>query len=331
MKLLLSVFVLFVSAHVGVQAGPPILVAKVPPRHFNTIGEALAVANPDDTIEVGPGIYDESLNITKSLVAIKGAGPQHVLIRSPGNQNAFNVGDPNAPTSVSVTVSGLMITSLEGNGFSLRAGANLFLKNCVIVDCAESGVVYDHTGNEFVATRPELSAINCTFANNGNFAVNYRTHSGGRVRLDDCIFSRNSHRFPSETAQCNFTSATSTALLVEIGRSLAFGLALLRAENGYPLVIQGFTPIAANPLFVNSTNGNFTLLPGSPAINAGTPGLARLDPDGTTCNLGAFSGPESAPFWPYPVGGPLIKTLTLEPNAVAQGGKITVKATATTR
>ncbi|HEX2658868.1 MAG TPA: hypothetical protein VHU40_11375, partial [Polyangia bacterium] len=46
---------------------------------------------------------------------------------------------------------------------------------------------------------------------------------------------------------------------------------------------------AVDPMFVNAAAGDFHLLPGSPAVDAGDP--AVLDPDGSRADLGVYGGP----------------------------------------
>jgi hypothetical protein len=46
--------------------------------------------------------------------------------------------------------------------------------------------------------------------------------------------------------------------------------------------------IDQDPMFVDPANGDFTLMPGSPCIDAGDPSLPN-DPDGTTADMGAFA------------------------------------------
>jgi hypothetical protein len=50
---------------------------------------------------------------------------------------------------------------------------------------------------------------------------------------------------------------------------------------------QAFSMIGGNPMFADPAAGDFSLLPGSAAIDAGDPTLP-LDPDGTTTDQGAY-------------------------------------------
>jgi hypothetical protein len=65
----------------------------------------------------------------------------------------------------------------------------------------------------------------------------------------------------------------------------------------YSVVQGGFLGegnLDTDPMFVDSDNGDFTLMPESPCINAGDPN-SPLDPDGSIADIGAF-------YYPNPVG-----------------------------
>jgi len=51
--------------------------------------------------------------------------------------------------------------------------------------------------------------------------------------------------------------------------------------------------VSADPLFSDAAAGDFRLLAGSPAIDAGSTATADLDPDGTRNDVGAYGGPFS--------------------------------------
>jgi len=95
----------------------------------------------------------------------------------------------------------------------------------------------------------------------------------------------------------------------------------------YSGVNAGTGDISQNPLFIDSSNGNFALQSTSPSIDTGRPGSADADPDGTRNDMGAYGGPDAASFWPYPAGAPIITNLTATPTSVPKGGTITINAT----
>ncbi|MES2640721.1 MAG: hypothetical protein V4850_14595 [Myxococcota bacterium] len=49
----------------------------------------------------------------------------------------------------------------------------------------------------------------------------------------------------------------------------------------------------SDPLFTDQAGGDYTLLPGSPCVDAGLPAPAHTDPDGTRNDIGAYGGHKS--------------------------------------
>jgi hypothetical protein len=67
--------------------------------------------------------------------------------------------------------------------------------------------------------------------------------------------------------------------------------------------VEGSNPVVGNPKFVSPPDGNYSLQPGSPAVDAGDPGtgasggVARTDPDGSPVDIGAFPLYEPYEMW----------------------------------
>jgi hypothetical protein len=64
-------------------------------------------------------------------------------------------------------------------------------------------------------------------------------------------------------------------------------------QNGvdYEPKVNGRGNLFVDPMFRDPRNGDFTLLPGSPAIDAGDPAATFADADGTRNDLGIHGGP----------------------------------------
>lgn len=64
-------------------------------------------------------------------------------------------------------------------------------------------------------------------------------------------------------------------------------------ENGveYGPMIVGRGNLFVDPMFTDPRSGDFTLMPGSPAIDAGDPSAEYADADGTRNDLGLYGGP----------------------------------------
>ena len=88
--------------------------------------------------------------------------------------------------------------------------------------------------------------------------------------------------------------------------------------------------IEADSKFIDTISGNFSLQIDSPAINAGHPGAAYADPDGTINDMGACGGPYAGFYCPElnPSGAPVITELKAAPQIIPFGRTLTIEATA---
>ena len=93
------------------------------------------------------------------------------------------------------------------------------------------------------------------------------------------------------------------------------------------IITIGSGIIEKDPQFVDP-GMDFHLKQGSPCIDAGKPGFASLDPDGTRNDMGAYGGPYAKATG---IIGPIIMQLEVTPTIIQQGGTITIKAKGTIR
>jgi hypothetical protein len=315
-------------------------------RPYTAIQAAINDSKNGDTIEIGPGRYEESLMIQKALI-LRGAGPQYVTVVAEVNMDAISLGSWASPVNVEVTLNGLTITSAYKSGVNVAPAVVANIDRCVIADCRAAGVTHNSKGQpQYDQIVTDVRIRNCTIANNDWQAVYFWTRTAGNLSISECIISNN-NKAPSPDSQYpnnQVFAATDTflgisgRLNVTIGRVFRYGKALF-VTNGSTDRIFVPSPAeignGANPRFLDETHGNYILSQSSDlpslAIDGGTSGIPYLDPDGSRGDLGAYSGPGAARFWPYPIGGPLVTDLRLSQGVVPQGGKITISATASTR
>ena len=85
--------------------------------------------------------------------------------------------------------------------------------------------------------------------------------------------------------------------------------------------------IEQNPYFVEPGT-DYHLQQSSACIDAGKPGFASLDPDGTRNDMGAYGGPHASMTG---ILGPVITNLEVSSSIVRQGEEIIIRATGTLR
>ncbi len=85
----------------------------------------------------------------------------------------------------------------------------------------------------------------------------------------------------------------------------------------------------ADPLFVNSAAGNFTLQVTSPCIDVGPPDPQYNDRDGTRNDIGMYGGHSFIPDG-RTTNKPIVLGLEVAPIAVPVGGIITIRSTGAT-
>ena len=156
---------------------------------FTSVGAALAAAYGCDTIDVGPGIYRETLDVTKAIVFI-GAGAASTVFDGEGARTlmTFRFGSSGA------SVSGCAFVNAHGsNGGALRVqdGCDVAVRECSFADN-----VADYDGAAFFVRNEHshLRLESCAFDRNSSI------HNGGAgniidnglLEIDGCVFRNNS-------------------------------------------------------------------------------------------------------------------------------------------
>jgi hypothetical protein len=286
---------------IGQANSAEIIVKKLGGGDYDNISAAIANANYDDKIIVHPGLYEEAVVIDKDLSLI-GLGPQQVIIDS----------RPNGDTSDGVTVNGHIAASIYGftitsdrDGISLKEESTAIIRNNCIVSNGRYGI-------NFAGASAEGSIINNVIYNNNNTGIISVGDRGDQAYIHNNIITKNGEY------GINMHIAIWT---------ISYNNVYLNAVGDYIHCSPGTGAISEYPKFFNPDVGRFELISNSPCINAGRPGSADLDPDGSRNDMGAYGGPESASFWPYPPGAPIITDYTATPTSVDKGSIITIEAT----
>ena len=205
---------------------------------------------------------------------------------------------------------------ITGNSATIGGGirnyhslSNMTLTNSVLSGNSatkEGGAFWDSSGNAFL--------INCTIVGNSAATGAAFATSHWHSTMNNCILWGNS---PDEIS----------------GGEIRVTYSCI--QNGYPYAANlgfgsGTGLIDADPVFADPTNGDFSLLPGSPCIDAGDPELT--DPDGSRSDMGAacYNGHVSV-VTDHPLTFSLSQNrpnpfnpVTMIPYTVAQAGPVTL-------
>ncbi len=163
----------------------------------------------------------------------------------------------------------------DAGGIAIWGGGATIL-NSVIVNNTGAGTGYALD----IAKQAEGVVVYNTVvaANDGNGSWAFHTELGtGDYRNNIIAFNSGGHGFSAWSGGG--------------GYNLSYG------NNGYNFFLNGdegevgATDIEADPQLTSVAAGDVSLLPTSPAINAGDPGAEYNDPDGTRNDLGAHGGP----------------------------------------
>jgi parallel beta-helix repeat protein len=292
---------IMISVLAGVTHSAEITVKQYGGGDYDNIGAAITNANYDDRIIVYPGIYEEAVEINKDLSLI-GLGPQVVTIDSRPNGNTADGITINEYIAASVI--GFTITS-DHDGISLKANSTCIIRNNCIVSNGRDGI-------RFAGASAEASIINnVIYKNNNNGIYSYGDYNA-KPYIHNNIISENGDY----------------GLLLHLAAStISHNNVYLNTTGNYIHCSPGTGDISEYPRFFNPDIGRFELISNSLCINAGRPGSADIDPDGSRNDMGAYGGTYCASFWPYPPGAPIITNLNATPTSVPKGSPITIEAT----
>ncbi len=261
---------------------------------YREINDAVVYAQPDDTIKVYTGYYKEAVTINKNIILI-GSGPQVTTIYS--TYDGITV-----DSTIKATIIGFTVRS-SNFGIYAMANSETNIRNNVIVSNGRDGI-YIYGGVSTIT--------NNVIADNSIEGIRSSGGSNTSITVTNNIIFRNGH--------CGLNLGSTI-------ENISYNDVYANIYAPYCYCSIGTGNISENPEFIDPSNGNYVLKSTSSCIDAGTPGLADADPDGTRNDMGAYGGPDAAAFWPYPPGAPIITNLTVTPTSIQKGGTMTIKAT----
>ena len=273
------------------------------PGEYPTIQAALSAASSGDTVAVSPGTYPENIDFQgKAVSVVSTGGASQTAIAAPGGTavtigpagsiTGFTISGGTADFGAGMAVSGsgtviaknIFQSNQEGSGgFGAAIGGNnaspvieqdLFVGNSCDSQFLSGVVAFVNDSSPTIE--------NDVFHDNPCRAINLTLPEGNTPLIINNTMVRNSvgvrvdGRVPSasEVGRNNIIVDNGVGLEVDFGsgptwdHNLVFG----NTENYSGIADQTGVNgnLSADPLFVNSGSNNFQLLPGSPAIGAGS-------------------------------------------------------------
>ncbi|MCP4258330.1 MAG: hypothetical protein GY774_12650 [Planctomycetes bacterium] len=269
---------------------PPLIENITTGQIYASVRHAVSDARNGHEILVNPGVYQGNINFRGKNLMLRSTDPNDpavvasTILTGNGNGNLITFSN-NEDTSC--VLSGFTITNAN-NGIYCY-GSSPTITNCSIIGNVSNGIKL------YMGSNPAVS--NCIIVGNSDSAVAMLKFTAGRVSyfnsptITNCTIVDNSNIGISEGIPSILNS-----IIYGNGVQIAGSSAVVTYSN-----IQGGFPgegnIDANPLFVDSANGEFHLLTGSPCIDTGDPtssvGL-EPEPNGGIINMGAYGGTSEA-------------------------------------
>jgi len=295
--ILIGLMIILAITFVNIVSAATIRVNMDGEGDYSSIQEAVNAAKEGDIVMVDPGTYKESVTIDKKITLI-GSGPGATAIyTTAGNAVTFEEGSGEA------SIIGFSITSAGENGIYCDYNTSSGISNCVISG-GRNGIYCNSDSKAGISNNV---IIGCgsngveTYFSSPSIANNIIVENGGYgiTKID----------YGQESPTSSYNDFWNN----------------VRGEYGgnESDIMIGTGNISLDPLFVDP-GVDFHLREGSPCIDAGKPGFAYLDPDGTRNDMGAYGGPYAAIS---SLLGPVVTELEVMPTSVKQGGTITIKAT----
>ena len=143
-----------------------------PANPFLSIWEAVLVARPGDTIDVGAGTYRESLALSTDHLVIRGAGPQNTIVDIDSRAAAFDLVHADG-----VEISGFTIT----HGNAVHAGGAIRCRYSTLY--LHDNIIRDSTGPWYGGALWVGAASDAHIENN-QFLSNHAYTHGGAIYWD---------------------------------------------------------------------------------------------------------------------------------------------------
>jgi hypothetical protein len=283
-------------------------------RRFLTIQDAIWGAEELDVVQVCPGLYYERIDFRGKSITVRSAEGPAVTILDGQQGGATVVMKRYEPPE----------TVLEG--FTIRGGSGEAGHGAgVFIEWGSPVVRYNIvTGNQSMIGAGVYARNAGPTVHNNIITANHAEEGGGGFVCTACrgslrfntIYNNTSREGPVMEYFWGAADIIGNILVAEEGTTdaavrvtqvredviptIAWNLLWPDTMPWVPSVWEGEFPggedwLIADPKLADPDGGDWSLLPSSPAVDAGPPD--ETDPDGTRADLGAFGGPDGS--WPW--------------------------------
>jgi len=256
-----------------------------------TIQAGIDAAQEGDTVLVAPGRYPVNLRIANADVCLTGFGGPRLCFLEP-DSGALPIIDISTGDSMETVVTGFTIRKAAQNAAIRVDATSPVISGNIFTDngggrLGNNSVIYTTDGSAPLIQRNVFhgndSAYCVVWAGYGNPAtIINNTIAGGRLGV--------------------YLYGPGAVLMNNIITACQIGVSIGAPAGGYndiwgngvngPLLP---TDISADPHFAGASAADFSLLPGSPCVDAGIGAPAYNDPDGTRNDIGAIILDQTCP------------------------------------
>ena len=301
-------------------------VRTIPSASFPTVTSALASAVPGDTLQVGPGVFSASTNgetfplvIDEPDLCLFGAGIGVSILDAEGTASVIRF---NTPPGTSGEISGFTITggaAVHGGGIHIENGDanihhNLITGNSATLRGAgvratvsapwiHHNVVWDnHDGNLMDGDDPHGVLLEGVATGIIEHNVIGRTQGNGLLTSasaaplvrNNIVMENGVPGPPPHGRGICWLSSPSPRIVHNLFYANQRAAVLFGGADHTGAGVNAVSPsdevygnLDGDPLLVDPEAGNYSLMAGSPAIDAGDP-IGPADPDGTLPDVGPY-------------------------------------------
>jgi hypothetical protein len=300
-------------------------VHTIPSASFPTITSALAAAAPGDTLQVGPGVFSPSTNgetfplvIDEPGICLFGSGIGVSILNAEGTASVVRF---NAPPGTSGEIRSFTITggaAVLGGGIRIENGDadvhhNLIIGNSATLRGAavqanvsapwiHHNVIWDnHDGNLMDGDDPHGVLLEGVATGIVEHNVIGRTQGNGLLTSGSAaplvrnnIIMENGVVSPPRGRGICWLSSPSPRIVHNLFYANQRAAVLTGGADHTGAGVNDVSPsdevygnLDGDPLLVDPDHGNYTLMAGSPAIDAADPS-GPADPDGTLPDIGPY-------------------------------------------